>query len=131
MNTDNTKRLIEKYPRLYGGDGYCVEGGSSFKFDCGDGWYAIIDRLSAAIEFECQRLVQERDVTEDQLPTAFQIKQKWGGLCFYTNGNTVTMSEAIATAVAAAEHTCELCGAPGVLREYGRVIVACDACDTG
>jgi hypothetical protein len=54
MNSESTKRLIEKYPKIFGlvtdpgpAPHYCI---SLFMVECGDGWYNLIDTLCAAIQ---------------------------------------------------------------------------------
>jgi len=84
----------------------------------GDGWYDLIDKLS--------------QVLEPLGVVAVQVKQKFGGLRFYTNGASELDSDAVRTAIRMAEeqaiHTCELCGEPGELRGDGWLIVRCDKC---
>jgi hypothetical protein len=80
-------------------DGFCV----------GDGWAAILGRLSAKL------------AAADPNVYAVQIKEKYGTLCFYTEGDTPKLAHANYVARTAAreesEHTCEICGEPGKLRE--------------
>lgn len=71
-------------------------------FDVGQGWYGIIVRLDRAIA----------DLQPDY--EVYQIKEKFGGLRYYCQGDG---SEAIDALIRAAEeeasHTCEVCGRMG------------------
>jgi len=53
--------------------------------ECGDGWFALIDRLSRACEFEIEMLISQ-GVTKECWPRVAQIKEKCGGLRFYVRG---------------------------------------------
>ena len=65
-----------------------------------------------------------------------QVKEKFGGLRFYTAYVTgidekvrATLDDMIREAEEQAEQTCEICGAPGRPREGGWIKTLCDACD--
>jgi len=69
-------QLVEKYPVIfqeYGRDmrKTCMYWG----FECGDGWYHIIDFLCQAIN----SLIKDKDIKV----IAHQVKEKFGGLRFY------------------------------------------------
>lgn len=82
MNEFNTRLLFERYPRLYQGHYFPSDKNlMSLGFGCGDGWFELLDQLSAAIEVECQKL-RQAGWTDDQLPIALQVKEKFGLLCF-------------------------------------------------
>lgn len=129
MNKQNTKTLFERYPRLYRGRGMSVKYNlMPFGFECGDGWFEIIDRLSLQIETECMRLSVQQNIPEESLPIAVQVKEKFGGLRFYMSGTTDAMDALIAKAYEEAKRTCEQCGAPGNLRDNGWMMTLCDSC---
>lgn len=69
-------KLVEKYPKIfknYGGDMRitCM----AFGFECGDGWYNLINELCENIT----TLIGDKDIEV----TADQVKEKFGGLSFY------------------------------------------------
>jgi hypothetical protein len=112
MNEDNTNLLFERYPRLYQGRFLGVDKSSmSWGFCCGDGWFDLIDQLSAAIEAECLRLM-EAGTIEDKLPIASQVKEKSGLLRFHTSPfkSPSTIQELIQKACSDSEFICEECG---------------------
>ena len=76
MKKELESRLVKKYPVIfqeYGGDmrTTCMYWG----FECGDGWYHLIDSLCQTID----SLIENKDIKV----IAHQIKEKFGGLRFY------------------------------------------------
>lgn len=63
-------------------------------------------------------------------PSAMQVKEKYGTLCFYMTSSTDEMEDAISEAEAKSAVTCEDCGQPGVLRGGGWLRTLCDSCAT-
>ena len=52
MNAEHTRHLLESYPKLYvQHDRPPTETAMCFLFDCGDGWFDIIDLLSKQLEW--------------------------------------------------------------------------------
>jgi hypothetical protein len=95
--------LLKKYPRLFKNCKYLA---------VGVGWMPIIDALSEKLEAIYQALPEE-EKTDVDCYVAGQVKEKFGGLRFYMDGETKEMSAAIDEAEAAADETCEFCGAKG------------------
>ena len=100
--------------------------------ECGDGWFAIIDRLSRACEDEIAMLIFH-GVIKECWPRVAQIKEKMGDLRFYINGS---VSSELRQKILQAEAdegesfcTCERCGAPGKLRKGSWRRTYCDNCD--
>ena len=118
MNDANTTILYERYPRLYRDRILnTYESSMCWGFACGDGWFDLIDRLSASLETECERLKVEEGWAEENLPVASQVKAKLGSLRFYLrqqNGQWLYPSVQIEGLIEAARlesaHTCESCG---------------------
>lgn len=51
MNQENTKTLFEKYPKIFvDKDLPSTKSCMAFGFECGDGWYAILDTLCQSIQ---------------------------------------------------------------------------------
>jgi hypothetical protein len=121
MNAEHTKHLIEKYPVLYQGHKLPItQNLMSFGFEHGDGWFPLIDNLSALIT-----LLDKRDGSET---IAVQVKEKFGGLRYYIEGGTEAVWKAIEEAEALSERTCEWCGEPGTTRGGGWIYTLCDSC---
>ena len=58
-----------------------------------------------------------------------QIKEKFGGLRFYTAGHTKDFQKLLEAAEIACDKTCEFCGDPGKLRSGDWLTVRCDKCE--
>lgn len=99
MNKKNTEYLLKKYPNLY--KQYYLsprETAMCWGFSFGDGWFNIIDKLSAEI------------TKIDSAIEAVQVKEKFGGLRFYLNYYNDDVNKAIERAEKEAYKTCEQCG---------------------
>ena len=103
MNAKNTQYLLKKHPKIFSdADKPPTESLMCFGFECGDGWVGIIDKL-------CQRLQRLSDESGFQV-TAFQVKEKFGGLRFYVNGTDKAMDDAIDFFCEMSYYVCEVCG---------------------
>jgi len=92
-----------------------------FCFECGDGWYDIIRKLSEQL----YPLVQNFPHDEyGYMPKAYQVKEKMGSLRFYMSFETGEMQELIQAAEAASEKICEICGEPGSI-DYKQKWLSC------
>jgi len=63
---------------------------------------------------------------EKTVPTAVQVKEKFGTLRFYIDGGTDAHYNYIRFAESMSAVTCETCGAPGKIRGHGWYYTACD-----
>jgi hypothetical protein len=100
---------------------YSFEG---FGIECGKGWYDILDRLCTNIE-----QILDRDVKDLKLHFYItQIKEKFGGLRFYTSCCTDEIEMFIRAAEKESYKTCEECGRPGKCNKGGWLSVLCDKC---
>lgn len=77
MSPEKTEYLFNRYPILYQGKDETVQTNlMPFGFECGDGWFELIDNLSYFIEgYNMQYPAHPIK--------AFQVKEKFGGLRFY------------------------------------------------
>jgi hypothetical protein len=83
-------------------------------FSVDKGWYGIIKRLiEDLIELGWDKQI-------------LQVKEKFGGLRFYTNGISDDMHNRIRLAEDASYITCEKCGELGVIRGGGWMATLCD-----
>jgi len=84
-------------------------------FECGPGWNQLIkDLITDLIEMGWDKEI-------------CQIKEKFGGLRFYTNETTDEMYDRISKAEADSYETCEETGRPGKLRQdLGWWVTLCD-----
>jgi len=101
MNKENTLKLLKAFPHLY--SGYTLsprENLMCFGFECGDGWFDLIWRLSERLE--------------SLGVVALQVKEKFGTLRFYADGGEEAFT-LIGEAEEESNRTCELCGQAGQL----------------
>ena len=121
MTPEHDELLVSRFPELYKNrHAPSTETAMCFGFDVGDGWFSILYMLSAALS------------SLDNVPVAFQVKEKFGGLRFYYDGGDFkTCNALIEIAERAAWVTCEDCGKPGKLRKGGWLRTLCDECDEG
>lgn len=121
MNAEHTKYLYDTYPALYRQHAWPMsQTAMCWNFDCGTGWFSIIDDLS--------RRITELDKRDGTQTEAVQVKEKFGTLRFYVNAESDAVSEAIREAEERSATTCEMCGLPGQLREGGWLRTLCDEC---
>lgn len=120
MRKELDEALVRDFPDLYQDrDGDPTKTLMCFGFGCGDGWEPIIRKLSEHLTFLAK--------AENTPITAFQVKEKFGTLRFYTNGMTDIMSACIAVAENRSAQTCETCGQYGRTRGGGWVRTLCAA----
>lgn len=113
MNKQNASFLYLNYPILYKNE--CG-------FDCGDGWFDLLNDLSLKLEFI-------NGSTDSSKVVALQVKEKFGGLRFYVESGTNEILQLIDEAEAKSLMTCEECGNDGSLRKGIWWRTLCDACD--
>ncbi len=115
MKQEYLERLKGLYPNLYL---------NLVSIDCRDGWYPLIERLSAKLEAE---LIALPKVFRDY--HAAQVKQKFGTLRFYMyRYPSDEFKQHIVDAEEESATICEFCGASAVLHSSGRWEVICDLC---
>lgn len=154
MRKELDELLCAKYPLIFRdrhGDmsKTCMVWG----FDCGDGWFNIIDALCANIQahinnrldniertkkwnanvndpdYEWTAIVErkEREIPEPvEQVVAIQVKEKFGGLRFYYMGGDEYIRGLENMAESMSYRTCEVCGAPGTSTEGGWIRVLCE-----
>ena len=126
MNEELDKQLCEKYPKIFAERHKpMTETAMCWGFECGDGWYQIIDSLCGQIQSYIDW--QNRDGPENvKQVVASQVKEKFGGLRFYYDGGDAHVSGMVRMAEAWASLTCEICGNPGTTRRGGWISTLCD-----
>ena len=117
MNSVNTKKLVESFPRIFPAQ--------LFSFECSDGWFDLLHNLCADIDNECTKL----GLSNDQWTQATQIKEKFGGLRFYVTSCAHSIHDLIEAAEEKSLVTCDVCGLPGTIRRGGWIRTLCDTCE--
>jgi rubrerythrin len=85
-----------------------------FGVACGEGWHNLIYDLCEEIESKAPDTI------------VMQIKEKFGGLRFYTSAHTDEVEKIIEKYEEKALTTCEVCGKDGKVRTGGWIQVLCD-----
>jgi hypothetical protein len=130
MTPAHQLELIDRHPGLY----RCASDAPTQRanpfaregFACGDGWFGILERLSAKL-------------VEDPYLIVSQCKEKFGLLRIYFHSESgspapdpqidARLDAALEAAVEESKRTCELCGQPGeYLTDHKCVKVLCAAC---
>lgn len=98
------KYLEDKYPTLYKDNMLNAYGG----IRCDDGWLLLLEKCSANLE----KMMLENPKLPKVVPV--QIKEKFGTLRFYFDGESVEARRIITEAEKESGVTCEVCGKPGL-----------------
>lgn len=133
MNSDLSKRLTEQFPKLFAHPmtGETIE---RFSFECGDGWYSLIEAIAEAIDWRETSLRQQAEWKKNRGEEAedppeyqaVQVKEKFGTLRFYTNYSDEYIDGAIDLAQNLSSKTCEICGQAGQMRGGSWIKSLCD-----
>jgi len=143
MKQDLDEDLCKKYPKIFADrDKSMMETAMCWGFECGEGWYNIINMLCANIQHHIdwshknyswdlkwneEHPAELRDVREP-VPqvVASQVKEKFGGLRFYYSGGDDEIHGMVRMAEAMSEVTCEVCGSPGTQGGGGWISTLCE-----
>lgn len=125
MKDELDEQLVKKYPKIFR-DRYedMTKTAMCWGFECGDGWYQILDSLCGQI----QHHIDWQNKTEEKVKqvVAVQVKEKFGGLRFYYEGGDEQIYGMVRMAESWADNTCEVCGHPGKSRGGGWIKTLCD-----
>ena len=122
MRAELERRLAERWPHWFGIDGDSRHMLLPFGFEHGDGWFDLVWRL-------CDRLESVVAAAEKETGLSFQVlqvKQKFGGVRFYTNYSNDAISRLVETAQTESIHICEVCGGHGRRRSTDWVETKCE-----
>jgi len=140
MNDKNEEQLLRDFPGIFQKSG-------DISFDVDDGWYHIIHVLMSKLSYDYENaqrrlkyaIEHPNDVKETipqlekmvsdayaNMPMVRQVKEKFGGLRFYTTGVLQDQYAFIEFAESMSYHVCEVCGSPGKIRNSGWIKTLCD-----
>jgi hypothetical protein len=103
MNHDKEKQLKEDFPQIFTDLHDCTpqESCMAWGIGCSDGWYDLIHKL-------CEDIMAANPA--ESLKVA-QVKEKFGGLRFYTCGPCLSeVLELVSATEAESFSVCEVCG---------------------
>ena len=145
MKQELDAQLCERYPKMMvNRNKSMMETTMYWGFECGDGWFNIIDQLMGNIQHhidwkERQREVairfnskaasgEMREVPEEiSQVTVDQVKEKFGTLRFYYTGGDDYIDGLVSMAESMSGVTCETCGNPGKSTGGGWIKTVCEA----
>jgi ribosomal protein L37AE/L43A len=135
MTSELDKKLCEKYPKIFANrHGDMRSTAMCWGFDCLDGWYAIIDRLCRNLQFNTDNnnRPDKEGICHYPQVVASQVKEKYGGLRFYTEGVSMNQHAVISFVESLSYHVCEQCGSmKDVGQTSGWVCTLCRECAKG
>lgn len=139
MNSKLDEELCDKYPLIF--QDRCsplLNTAMCWGFECGDGWYNIIESLCRCMQHHVDTVNKNRERLlssnehnisiphEVQQVIALQVKEKFGTLRFYYTGGDEVTDGMVQIAECLTESTCEECGAPGTSNTEGWMRTLCD-----
>jgi hypothetical protein len=122
MRKELDQRIVERWPAWFRVDGDVRETLMPLGFAHGDGWFELLWRLCERLEPVVAAAERESGHTFEVL----QVKEKFGGLRFYTNFSDDAIFALIETAELESAQTCEVCGKPGARQSKGWITTRCD-----
>ena len=140
MRKDLQDKLYADYPEIFRQkDVPMNQTAMCWGICCGEGWYNILDNLCSCIQnhidnknanivYKKQKGELPQDAPSFPQAEATQVKEKYGGLRFYTNYSDEFIDGLISMAEAMSYVTCEFCGNPGKPNDEGWVSTQCDPC---
>jgi len=124
MNQELDDKLCKAYPKIFAArHGKMETTAMCWGFECGDGWYTLIDSMCSLIQSHCNYSKECPQVI------AFQIKEKFGGLRFYYDGGDDYIAGIVSFAEHMSQNICEVCGDRGVLNTEGWIKCLCPTHD--
>ena len=127
--------LCEKYPKMMiNRTKPMMETCMCWGFECGDGWFIIVDLLMSNIQhlIDWNNQNFEKGYTQyKQVPqvTLDQVKEKFGTLRFYYTGGDDVIDGMVRMAESMSAVTCESCGNPGEQTRGGWIKTICSPCE--
>lgn len=99
--------LCSNYPKIFKDrHAGCETTAMCWGFDCGDGWFPLIDNLCSQIQWHLEHNA-EKDTPQF---VAAQVKEKFGGLRFYGDGGDEHIDSFVQFAESISVRICEECG---------------------
>ena len=121
MKKEYDEYLTNKYPKIFSQrSGDPMKTAMCWGFECGDGWFNILNSLCAAIQSHIDHSNGKVSQVE-----ATQIKEKFGDLRFYYVGGDEVISNYVSFAEIMSTKTCEECGKIGKTLGSGWIRTLC------
>ena len=129
MKQELDQLLCEKYPKMMvNRNKNMQETCMCWGFECGDGWFNILDQLMGNIQHHIDWKNRKEEVVAQV--TLDQVKEKFGTLRFYYSGGDDVIDGMVRMAEAMSGVTCEECSAPAQTHGPGWIRTICEPCET-
>jgi len=126
MNEKLDELLCQRYPKMMvNREKSMMETCMCWGFECGDGWFNILDQLMGNIQHHIDWKNRDGEVVHQV--TLNQVKEKFGSLRFYYTGGDDYIDGMVTLAESMSGVTCEECGLPGTQTQGGWIKTACAA----
>lgn len=124
MTKDLDDLLVSKYPKIFAQRYKSMEETAMcWGFECGDGWFWLIDKL-------CESIQNYIDSNHKQQLEATQVKEKYGSLRFYYTGGDKLIEGMIWLAEFLSNSICENCGEHGENKTINNwLYTLCEECN--
>jgi hypothetical protein len=124
MKQELDEYLCKVYPKIMvNRDRPMTETAMCWGFECGDGWFQILNQLMGNI----QHYIDWKNKDSEVVPQVVldQVKEKFGTLRFYYTGGDDYIRGLVAMAESMSGVTCEECGKPGTSTGGGWIRTVC------
>ena len=131
MKKELQDKIFEKYPKLYRQKDLDMrQTAMCWGISCGDGWYDLIDELCGNIQNHVVNFNRNKPEEDHIICQATQVKEKFGGLCFYTYGGNEYIDGMISFAESMSYRICTECGQTSEKNESNRgwIYTLCTSC---
>ena len=124
MRQELDELLCKNYPKMMvNRNKSMMETTMCWGFECGDGWYNIINQLMGNIQHHIDWKNRKQEVVPQV--TVDQVKEKFGTLRFYYTGGDDYVRGLVSMAESMSGVTCEVCGNPGETNGGGWITTRC------
>jgi len=125
MKQELDKYLCKVFPKIFAERNLPMqETAMCWGFECGDGWFNIINQLCQNIQHHIDWKNKEKEVVAQVVVS--QVKEKFGTLRFYYSGGDDTIDGMVSMAESMSGVTCEECGNIGESNNGGWIKVLCE-----
>jgi len=125
MKRELDQLLCQRYPKMMvNRNKSMIETCMCWGFECGDGWFNILDQLMGSIQHHLD-WKNKNSLVVDQV-TLDQVKEKFGTLRFYYSGGDDTIDGMVRLAESMTSVTCEECGNPATQSSSGWITTLCE-----
>jgi len=125
MKQELDEYLCKVFPKIFAERNLPMqETAMCWGFNCGDGWFNIINQLCQNIQHHIDWKNKEKEVVAQVVVS--QVKEKYGTLRFYYSGGDDTIDGMVSMAESMSGVTCEECGNIGESNNGGWIKVLCE-----